>query len=68
MATRRDFLRQTGMTILGGLAAPSLVLPAATSKPTKPDYKLSIQPCEIEIVTRFGIVISNCTWTTGSCI
>ena len=57
MTTRREFLRQTGVTILGGFAAPSSILAAASGRVTKPDYKLSIQPCKIEIAP--GVVIET---------
>jgi FtsP/CotA-like multicopper oxidase with cupredoxin domain len=57
MTTRRQFLRRTGVAILGGFAAPSGVLAAASDRVTKPDYKLSIQPCKIEIAP--GVVIET---------
>ena len=54
MTTRREFLRQSGLAALSGLTVSPNALFAATARP---DYKISIQPCKIEIAP--GIVIET---------
>ena len=58
MATRREFLRQGGVAVCGSLASAAGLLPNAfgsAGDAAKPDYRLNIQPCSIDIAP--GVVI-----------